>query len=322
MQMVDVNRRKVLASIGASTTLAGGLFGNTTARSRASSHEITELKNGERGKLLGEIKQDTKFRKIKQAAIEDGWRPSFSDTTCFEVTGEDITDYRYATIIFEKKGVDKRDTELVSLWFDKDPSDIGNGNVPRVSAHKVVKPDSVETQSSFELVVQNKIHLYTVEDGEVEKELVSEGDSSKRLWDSPQEREKTLNDSDGVSSQEYTYPRDGDSDDGSVSEGDPGCYFKYTECDSIDWSCLVGMIGGNIVAILGCAACAFDPEPISKATACAICLADFTFTQISNFECYTSAEPTRDNCESKWVYLHDETIESSDYYEWSDCDLN
>lgn len=300
----------------------GGLFGNATARSQASSHEATELTNGERGKLLSEIKRDTEFKRIQGAIIEDGWRPSFSDTKCFKVVGEDITNYKYATITFEKKGVDKGDTELVSLWFDEDPSNLGNGDVPRVSAHEVVKPDAVETQSSFELVAQNEIHLYTVENGEVKKELVSEGDPSKRLWDSPQEREKALNNSDSVSTQKNIYPRDGDSDDSNVSEGDPGCYFKHRHCESIDWSCLIGMIGGNILAVLGCAACAFNPEPLSKAVACGLCLADFTLTQITNFECYTAAEPTGDDCEWKWVYIYDDTIESSDYYKWSDCDLN
>lgn len=320
--MVDVNRRKVLASIGATTTLAGSFFSTASAKSQASNHEINKLENGERGKVLGEIQRDSAFRKIQRAVIEDGWRPSFSETKCFEVSGEDTTNYKYATIIFEKKGVNKQETELVSLWFNKKPSDLGNGDIPRVSAHEVVKPDSIETQSSFELIAQNEIHLYTVEDGTVKKKLVSEGDQSKKLWDSPQEREKALDSSDGISTQEKTYPRNGDSDDSNVSEGDPGCYFKYQECDSIDWSCLAGMIGGNILAIAGCAACAFDPEPVSKTTACAICLGDFTVTQIANFDCYTSASPAQDECETKWTYIHDETLESSDYFNWSDCDLN
>lgn len=211
----------------------------------------------------------------------------------------------------------REDEELVSLWFNKRLFDIADIDAPRVSAHEVVKPESVETQSSFELLVQNDIYYYTVNNGEVVRELVSNSEP-RRVWDSPQEREKALNSGDVSTNQ---YPRYGDGD-ANLSPGDPGCFYKFTECNSIDWSCLVGMIGGNIVAIAGCAACVFSPEPLSKSMACGLCLADFTFTQISNFGCYTSPNPAQDDCSSHYRYILAEEIEQNQYLSWNDCDMN
>lgn len=102
--MVDLSRRQILASIGASATLPGSsLVGRVAAKDQTTDHEINKLEGGDKGKLLGEIHRDDVFKAIKKEVMQDGWKPSPSETKCFEAVGENVENYKYASIVFSKK---------------------------------------------------------------------------------------------------------------------------------------------------------------------------------------------------------------------------
>lgn len=277
-----MNRRSILKQIGAVSTgltMTGAVQAQQIedALSNRSVNELSEW-SWTRASVLREAYTDPEFGNVINHLRREYGR--VTEEKVFSIETED--DIHYNSVVLEFDG--PADEDVVATWHNY-PKEDGQS---LIGGYVINSSESITTQSS-EI---SKVHgsRITSEKGKISTEEV--------------DSEFIVSTTEGVSAQNHESGEDGCG---------RGCYVEYYTCDSVDWSCVLGIpaaLVGLGASYGSCLACG----PQSLGLACGVCISAITSGGLAGFDCIAADNiPFSDECTKHESFIEKSRFDEEDW---------